>query len=117
MPVIRARIFCLNSACLAKDFATAAFSKQQHSSAIIDCEPIYFSYGGKRWLIELWKGQYALTTGAESAYIEPICPYRSSGVFRDPFSMPPGTRICCLFPLPSPKEEESFSPGPKSTGG
>jgi len=32
---------------------------------IIDCEPIYFDYEGKRWLIELWKGQYDLTTGAE----------------------------------------------------
>ena len=23
---------------------------------ILDCEPIYFKYGGKRWLVELWKG-------------------------------------------------------------
>lgn len=32
---------------------------------IIDCEPIYFEYDGKRWLIELWKGQYDLVTGGE----------------------------------------------------
>ncbi len=32
---------------------------------ITDCEPITFSYAGKRWLIELWKGQYGITTGAE----------------------------------------------------
>jgi len=32
---------------------------------IIDCEPIYFTYGGKRWLIEFWKGQYGLSTGGE----------------------------------------------------
>jgi len=32
---------------------------------IMDCEPIEFSYAGKRWLIELWKGQYGITTGAE----------------------------------------------------
>lgn len=32
---------------------------------IIDCEPIYFEYDGKRWLIEFWKGQYDLTTGGE----------------------------------------------------
>lgn len=32
---------------------------------IIDCEPIYFEYGGKRWLIEFWKGQYDLTAGCE----------------------------------------------------
>ena len=31
----------------------------------IDCEPIYFDYDGKKWLIEFWKGQYGITTGAE----------------------------------------------------
>jgi hypothetical protein len=32
---------------------------------IIDCEPLYFTWRGKDWLIELWKGQYGLETGAE----------------------------------------------------
>lgn len=32
---------------------------------IIDCEPIYFEYGGKRWMIEFWKGQYGMTSGGE----------------------------------------------------
>jgi hypothetical protein len=32
---------------------------------IIDSEPIYFNYNGKKWLIEFWKGQYGMTTGAE----------------------------------------------------
>ncbi|OLN31510.1 DUF4474 domain-containing protein [Desulfosporosinus metallidurans] len=32
---------------------------------IIDCEPIYFEYGGKKWMIALWKGQYDLVTGCE----------------------------------------------------
>lgn len=32
---------------------------------IIDSEPVRFEYGGKRWLIELWKGQYHLSTGGE----------------------------------------------------
>ena len=32
---------------------------------IIDCEPIYFNYGGKSWMIEFWKGQYDLTAGGE----------------------------------------------------
>lgn len=32
---------------------------------IIDCEPIYFEYAGKRWLIEFWKGQYAMAMGCE----------------------------------------------------
>ena len=34
-------------------------------SMIIDCEPFYFDYGGKKWLIELWKGQYGMTMGGE----------------------------------------------------
>lgn len=34
-------------------------------SMIIDCEPINFAYGGKRWLVEFWKGQYGMTTGSE----------------------------------------------------
>ena len=32
---------------------------------VIDCEPITFDYGRKRWMLELWKGQYGLMTGAE----------------------------------------------------
>lgn len=32
---------------------------------IIDCEPIYFEYDDRRWMIGLWKGQYDLTTGGE----------------------------------------------------
>jgi UDP-2,3-diacylglucosamine pyrophosphatase LpxH len=34
-------------------------------SAVLDCEPIFFDYGGKTWMIELWKGQYGLETGCE----------------------------------------------------
>lgn len=32
---------------------------------IIDSEPVRFEYGGKKWLVEFWKGQYGMTTGAE----------------------------------------------------
>ncbi|MGE5495991.1 MAG: DUF4474 domain-containing protein [Burkholderiales bacterium] len=32
---------------------------------IIDCEPVHFEYGGKKWLIEFWKGQYGIATGCE----------------------------------------------------
>lgn len=31
----------------------------------IHCEPIRFDYAGKKWKIELWKGQYGVCTGAE----------------------------------------------------
>lgn len=34
-------------------------------SADLDCEPIFFEYDGKLWMIELWKGQYGLETGCE----------------------------------------------------
>lgn len=32
---------------------------------IFDCWPVYFNYEGRTWLIELWKGQYGINTGAE----------------------------------------------------
>lgn len=32
---------------------------------VMDCEPIRFSHADKNWLIELWKGQYGITTGGE----------------------------------------------------
>lgn len=34
-------------------------------SMVIDCEPFYFTCDGKSYMLELWKGQYGLTTGAE----------------------------------------------------
>lgn len=38
---------------------------------IVDCEPIPFEYEGRKWMIELWKGQYDLTTGCEiGVYVE-----------------------------------------------
>jgi hypothetical protein len=42
---------------------------------IIDCETFYFWYDSKPWLIELWKGQYGLETGAEiGVYRDEITP-------------------------------------------
>ena len=32
---------------------------------IFDCEPIYFNYQGRTWLVEFWKGQYGITSGCE----------------------------------------------------
>ena len=32
---------------------------------VFDCEPVYFDYDGKTWLIEFWKGQYGINTGGE----------------------------------------------------
>ncbi|MBD5499266.1 MAG: DUF4474 domain-containing protein [Lachnospiraceae bacterium] len=35
---------------------------------VFDCEPIYFSYNQKSYLLELWKGQYGMSTGAEIGF-------------------------------------------------
>ena len=38
---------------------------------VIHSEPIYFEYDNRRWMIEFWKGQYGITTGAEvGIYVE-----------------------------------------------
>ena len=55
-------------------------------SMIIDCEPISFSYRGKRWLIQFWKGQYALTAGCEiGVYMTGEPDMDIPGVFSGPF--------------------------------
>lgn len=36
-----------------------------HFNMVLDCEPIYFEYGNRTWMIELWKGQYGINIGAE----------------------------------------------------
>lgn len=35
---------------------------------LIDCEPLYFTYEGRNYLLELWKGQYGMTSGAEIGF-------------------------------------------------
>jgi len=32
---------------------------------VFDSEPVYFDYQGKTWLVQFWKGQYGINTGAE----------------------------------------------------
>jgi len=36
-----------------------------HFNMVFDCEPVYFDYQNRTWLIEFWKGQYGINTGAE----------------------------------------------------
>ena len=52
---------------------------------IIDCEPVEFTYDGKRWLIELWKGQYGITTGGEIGLYYTTCPDVKSARFTGTF--------------------------------
>ncbi len=35
---------------------------------IFDCEPLYFEYDRRSYMIELWKGQYGITTGGEIGF-------------------------------------------------
>ena len=42
------------------------------TSANIHCEPIRFVFDARKWMIELWKGQYGIETGAEiGVYVAP----------------------------------------------
>ena len=49
---------------------------------VFDCEPIRFEYGGKRWLIEFWKGQYGITTGGEIGIYNTEDPDGHAGIFK-----------------------------------
>jgi hypothetical protein len=53
---------------------------------VFDCEPVRFEYGGKKWLIELWKGQYGITAGGEIGVYTTTGPYIDvPGVFNGTF--------------------------------
>ena len=50
-----------------RDFGYCSLYDQlaPHIQLVFNCEPLYFDYEGRTWLIELWKGQYGINTGAE----------------------------------------------------
>lgn len=48
-----------------------------HFNLIFDCLPIYFNYENRTWLIELWKGQYGINSGAEMGV------YYANGIIRE----------------------------------
>lgn len=49
---------------------------------IIDSEPIFFEYQGKKWKIGLWKGQYDLVTGCEVGVYVSAFEINIPGVFK-----------------------------------
>lgn len=64
-------------------------------SMIIDCEPITFEYDGRKWLIEFWKGQYGMNTGAEVGIYYTNKPNLNiPGVFSGNFYFCPGDDEC-----------------------
>ncbi|MDR2530631.1 MAG: DUF4474 domain-containing protein [Oscillospiraceae bacterium] len=52
---------------------------------VTDAEPFEFEFGGKRWLIELWKGQYGITTGCEIGIYNTDRPNLITEAFTGPF--------------------------------
>mgnify|MGYP004468778485 CR=1 FL=1 len=48
-----------------------------HFNMSFDALPVYFRYQGATWLIELWKGQYGVSTGAE------VGVYRADGLLAE----------------------------------
>ncbi len=52
---------------------------------IVDCEPIHFEYDGKKWVIELWKGQYDLVTGCEIGVYTAALDLSIPGIFSGTF--------------------------------
>ena len=59
-------ISTLNDAWQRKAGYTALFDRAAlHFHMVFDALPIYFNYRGRTWLIEFWKGQYGINTGAE----------------------------------------------------
>lgn len=52
---------------------------------VFDSEPVYFDYDNRTWLIEFWKGQYGINTGAEI------------GIYCADEIVPPGKRNRALF--------------------
>lgn len=41
---------------------------------IMDCEPVYFEYDNRKWMISFWKGQYDMVTGGEiGVYTGGLC--------------------------------------------
>lgn len=50
-----------------RQFGYRAFFDRAASrfNMVFDCEPVYFDYDGRTWLIEFWKGQYGINIGAE----------------------------------------------------
>ncbi len=75
--------------CRLYDEASAALSM------IIDSEPIPFEYGGRRWLIEFWKGQYGMNTGGEVGIYYTTGPNLNiPGVFNGTFYFCPKDEEC-----------------------
>ncbi len=64
---------------------------------VYDSEPVYFDFEDRTWMVELWKGQYGINTGAE------IGIYCADGI------VPPKNRRTKLFYAVSDEELPQFT--------
>ena len=87
-------IFTTSTDAWQKESGCGEFYDQTALSAnmVFDREPVYFNYRGKTWLIEFWKGQYGISTGAEA------------GIYHADTIVPPALRRQTIFPAAEPDE-------------
>lgn len=52
---------------------------------IMDCEPIFFEYDDRKWMIGMWKGQYDLVTGGEIGVYTAALDLNIFGAIKDTF--------------------------------
>ncbi len=75
-----------------------------YGQMVFDCEPVYFNYHNQTWLIELWKGQYGITTGSEI------------GIYHTDVIIPPEEYHRTLFHAVSNEEMPQFGLGVSRNG-
>ena len=87
-------IFTTSTDAWQKESGCGDFYDQTALSAnmVFDREPVYFNYRGRTWLIEFWKGQYGISTGAEA------------GICHADTIIPPALRRQTIFPAAEPEE-------------
>ncbi|KMZ53813.1 DUF4474 domain-containing protein [Dorea sp. D27] len=68
-----------------------------HFNMVFDCEPVYFDYDGRTWMLEFWKGQYGINIGGEI------------GIYQAERIIPPSERKHVLFHAVPEKDMLSFS--------
>lgn len=62
---------------------------------IVDCEPIYFEYDNKLWLIEFWKGQYGMALGCQIGTYFTLSESIKYPGFQQIYYESPSNKECC----------------------
>lgn len=75
---------------------------------IIDCEPIYFDYKGKKWMISFWKGQYGMVTGGEIGIYIATREITLQGIFSGTFYQAPSNEDCLSMSYTLKKNDKTL---------